>query len=808
MKLAESWLREWVSPPLPLEDIAFQLTQAGLEVEDIIGAAAADTYENMVVAEILSVRPHPNADRLRLCQVSDGKKTYSVVCGAANARETIKVALALPGARLAQGVKIRKSKIRGEVSEGMLCSAAELALENDSKGILELDEKAQAGSPLAELMRQGKDGVLDIAVMPNRGDCLSVRGLAREVGVLNRLAVGSPSFVPVSEACEDSLPVELLQPQDGCPLYLGRIIKDVNLSRPSPLWLQERLESAGLRPVDPAVDITNYVMLELGQPLHAFDLTKIEGGIRVRTAKAKEKLVLLDGRILELREDDLLIADHEKPLALAGVMGGKDSAISGDTRDIFLEAAFFSPARVQGKQRQYNFTTEAAHRFERGVDYKQTHTAMERATSLFVELLGAQAGPVTEALSAAHLPPREAISCSYRRLNEFLGIAVPREEIRRILQGLAMEIEEGKDEDGFLLTPPSFRFDMDCWEAVGEEIARVHGYDAVPTTFPRVTLQPRRQNPSLLLEDELRNQLAARGYSEVVNYSFIREDDYERFTAHAHAEPLRLMNPISQDMAVMRNNLLAGLMRTLRYNQDHYAGAQKLFEIGTCFTPAAEDHAQDGYVSGAILQPEKLLLGEEAYDFYSLKGDIEALLASAGSARDTIAPQSAARSDSRPSYAFLHPRRSFAWRLGKGICYGGLVHPRILSAYKLKQAQVYLFSLSLKDLEEEMKRKEVRYQPFSRFPPAQRDFSLVTAESLSYRELREFVFAHAGKHLQTIDIFDVYRSAAVGKGKKSLSLRLSWQSFAETLTDEYINEQVERSLKRLADEKGISLREG
>lgn len=810
MKLMESWLREWVSPSISLEEIAHQFTQAGLEVEDISVGNGDESYRGIVVGEILGAGPHPNADRLKLCQVSDGTRTYSIVCGAANARDGIKVALALPGARLPQGMKVRKSKIRGEMSAGMICSGEELALEETSTGILELDKQAQAGISLEEYMVRRNDGnrerVLDIAVMPNRGDCLSVQGLARELAVLNDLALTPPSLAAVPQRHNRLLPIELLQPQDGCPRYLGRVITNVDLSRPSPLWLRRRLEAAGLRSIAAAVDITNYVMLELGQPLHAFDLAKIEGGIRVRTAQAQEQLVLLDGQILELGVDDLLIADHRKPLALAGVMGGKDSGISVGTQDIFLESAFFLPDRVRGKQRKYNFNTEAAHRFERGVDYQLPRVAMERATHFFVEILGGKAGPIHEAVEPAHLPVREPISLSLMKLNAFLGFSVPEGKIRRILQGLEMTVTADRNKDILKVTPPSFRFDVDCWEAIGEEIVRICGYDAVPTTLPSLPLQPRQPSASPVQEDEIRDQLAARGYQEIISYSFVSEKDYRIFTPTAETKPLRLANPISAAMTVMRGNLLAGLMNALAYNQHQYAGAQRLFEIGICFVPKDKDYTQETYLGGAILQPHDTpLLNEEVYDFYTLKGDLEALFGSLGIA--SLQPDY----ETAQKYSFLHPSKSLAWRSGRGteIGYGGLAHPRIQQAFKLKRADVYFFELCLNSLEDKAiaQEQKIAYRPFSRFPPAYRDLSLVLDENMTYADLRSFILTAAGRYVQKIELFDLYRAMDLGPNKKSLSLRLSWQSAEETLTDSYINEQVERLLKQLADKKGIFLRE-
>ena len=787
MKLSESWLREWVSPSLSLEEIAAQLTQAGLEVENISGS---NSYPKMVVGEVMRAAAHPNADRLKLCQVSDGSGICSIVCGATNARPGIKVALALPGSFLPSGLKIKRAKIRGEVSEGMLCSGDELALEGEWEGILELDKNAKTGAPLEQYLH--KDRILDIAITPNRGDCLSLRGVARELAALNNLPFTQPRIKPVQARHKSILKVELLQPQ-GCSRYFGRIIKDLDVSRPSPVWLQKRLEAAGLRSIDATVDITNYVMLELGQPLHAFDLARIQGGIRVRLAEKKEKLTLLDGQVLELDESDLLITDHKKPLALAGVMGGKDSGISKETKDVFLEGAFFSPDIVRGKQRKFNFTTEAAHRFERGVDYELPRAAMERATHYFVDILGGSAGPLNETVVKKQLPVRKPLIVSQRKLDEFLGFSIPLAESKRILRTLGMKrIQETKD--GFKLLPPSFRFDMDCWEAVAEEVSRIYGYDAVPISLPSMPLKPRLA--ALTREDEIRHQLAARGYQEIISYSFISNRDY-KLTSPATA-PLRLANPISKDMISMRPSLLAGLLNSLSHNYRQSVARQKLFEVGMCFVPHKKDYLQETRIAGAVLAAGQFY-NQEGYDFYSLKGDVEILLSSLGTMKSL-------RMDFSASSPFLHPVQSLSWQLNKEeICHCGLVHPSINEAFKLKREKVYFFELRLDRL---ASKPVVVYEHFSRYPPAQRELSLVMRETTSYQEIKDFIFSYGGRQLQRMDLLDVYRSPELGEQKKSLSLRLVWQSPDETLTDTRINELLDRLLKRLADEKNILLREG
>ena len=789
MKVSELWLREWVSPPLSLVEIAAQLTQAGLEVEHIQG----EGYADLVVGEVLAADPHPNADRLKLCQVSSGSDSYSIVCGAENVREGLKVALALPGSVLPVGIKIKKAKIRGQVSEGMLCSSEELALIDRSDGILELSEDAKTGAPLAEYLPQ----VMDIAIMPNRGDCLSIRGIAREVGVLNRLPFKQPLVKSLKPQHRDVIKVDLSHPQ-GCPLYFGRVIKGLDPSRPTPLWMKEKLESSGMRSIDAVVDITNFVMLELGQPLHAFDLTRIDEAIEVRLAKPKEELVLLDGTTVELDPSDLLIADKNKPLALAGVMGGVDSGISKETKDVFLEGAFFSPPMVQGKQRKFNFVTEAAHRFERGVDYEMTEMAMERATSLLVDILGGSPGPLNKTEVRDHLPNRKPLMVSLSRLNDFLGFVIPAADIERILTQLGMKLKR-LDEDRFTVLPPSFRFDMDCWEAVAEEVVRIHGYDKVPTKLPSMPLQPRLPKAILTREDRLRHWLIARGYQEVISYSFISNKEY--MATSSSERPLELANPISEDMIAMRENLLAGLLKSLSHNQRQSVGRQKLFEMGICFVAEGKDYLEENHIAGVVEEAGELF-GEVGDDFYSTKGDLEMLLSSLD------AEQELSRSAAANQIEFLHPTQSLVWHRRSDkepVCYCGLVHPRLSQLFKLRNGKLYYFELKLDKFGI---RLPPVYEHFSRYPSAQRQLSLVMDEAISYAQLEEFIFSHGGSQLQKLELLDIYRSAELGKQKKSLSLRLIWQSKRETLTDEEVNLWVDGLLQKLAKKMHILLREG
>ena len=848
MLVSEKWLREWINPPHDLAKIAYDLTQAGLEVEKTI-SPDTEHLQHIKVAEVLEASPHPNADRLKLCRVTDGSEEYSIVCGAANVRPGIKVALAVPGTKLPGGIKIKESKIRGTASAGMLCSSKELGLSDEHEGIMELDIYAQLGDvqlgSSIEKYVTVADAQLDISITPNRGDCLSIMGVAREVAAINSLQINPLDSEQLPVNGKDELPIELLSPQD-CPRYLGRIIKGVDLSRPTPNWMQEKLRDSGLNPINIAVDITNYVMQELGQPLHAFDLTRIKGGIKVRRAKPAEKLTLLDGTVLTLAEDDLLIADHEKPLALAGVMGGKDSAIADNTADVFLEGAFFTPESVFGKQQKYNLVTEAAHRFERGVDPQLPRLAMERATKLLVDAAGGSPCPITEALSSEHLPKVLELELAQEWTCRFLGFEIKEAQIEKILVSLGMEIISKQDDSGkgavWQIRIPSHRSDIDCPAALCEELARIYGYDKIPLTLPSGALQPRLTDEYTLREDEIRGLLAARGFNEIITYSFVSEKEIALIDPSI--SPLKLVNPISSDMAVMRNSLLPGMLSALAYNQRHQSGHvenPKLFEMGLCFVPHQDSnnklsYMQQSYIGMVIAQPQgNSRWGESAYDLSSLVADINCLISLwggeqgvsvaypwqqlseniPGNTAESKSPSiSKAKSEKTPDSIF-HPRQfvrivksskpsaESASKNTADIGMAGLLHPQIAAAYKLKKTDVYFLEVRLDELEE---RGSTDYVRFSRQPYARRELALVLDEKTSFGLLQEYIQNALDKNLRQIDLLDIYTSSELGAGKKSLALRLTWQADDATLTDEYLNSSVDKLLQQLQTKHGITLR--
>ena len=577
MKISEKWLREWVNPELSTDELAHQITMAGLEVDAI--EPVAGEFSGVVVGEILSAEQHPDADKLRLCQVATGEETVQIVCGAPNARAGLKAPLARVGAVLPGDFKIKRAKLRGVESQGMLCAEQELGLSDESDGLMELPGDAPVGASLRDYL-QLDDRLIEIGLTPNRADCLGIAGIAREVGLLNHLPVNAPASAPVTETHEETRSVEL-QAADRCPRYLGRVVRNVDLSRPSPLWLQEKLRRCGLRSIDVAVDITNYVLLELGQPMHAFDLDKLQGDIIVRLAAAGESLALLDGQTVELNADTLVIADQAGPLAMAGIMGGEPSAVSPDTRHVFLEAAFFAPDMLAGKARAYGMHTDSSHRFERGVDFTLQRRAMERATQLLLDIAGGEAGPITEAVSKPDLPARPDVHLRAVRINKLLGLDLPGAEVERILTGLGLGV--ATTQDGWTCSVPSWRFDISIEADLLEELARVYGYNRLPVSRIQAELVMPARSETELSPRALRRHLSARGYREAITYSFIEPALQQHFDPGSNA--VSLANPISADMAVMRTSLLPGLVTAVLRNTTRQQPRVRLFETGLRFLP-------------------------------------------------------------------------------------------------------------------------------------------------------------------------------------------------------------------------------
>ena len=793
MRVSLAWLREWVEVPEGAEALAERLTMAGLEVEAVEPAAPA--FSGVVVAEVLEVAPHPDADRLRVCRVAAGGEPLQVVCGAPNVRPGLRAPLATVGAALPDGTRIRRARLRGVESHGMLCSARELGLADDAEGLWELPAEAPVGEDLRRWLDLD-DRVLEVALTPNRADCLSVRGIARETAALHGVPLGGPRWEPVAAAREDRLPVAVEAPE-ACPRYLGRVVRGVDPAARTPLWMAERLRRAGLRSLGPLVDVTNYVLLELGQPLHAFDLARLRGGITVRLARAGERITLLDGREAALEPDTLVIADAAGPVALAGIMGGAGSAVGPGTRDVFLECAFFAPGAIAGRARRHGLHTESSHRFERGVDPAMQREALERATGLLLEIAGGEPGPVTEVVSEAHLPRRPAIAFRPQRARRLLGAELADGEMRAILERLGLACE-APGEGAWRVTPPSWRFDLAIEADLVEEVARLHGYGRLPETplggSPVMPPVPEDR----LDEGRIRALLADRGYHEAVTYSFVPEALQRRLDPET--EPVRLQNPLSAELAVMRTTAWAGLLQALQRNLARQQERVRLFELSMRFSKQGSEVKQEktlAILAAGPAWPEQWGLdSRRPVDFHDVKGDLEALAAATGEP-GAFALEAAA-------HPALHPGQSArVLRDGEPVGWIGALHPEVARALDIG-VPVVLLEVAL----EAVRRARVpRFEPLSPFPAVRRDLAVVVDEAVPAARIADAVRAAAGPLLRDLRIFDVYTGPGVEAGRKSVSLGLIFQESSRTLTDEEINDVVARVVARLEEAVGATLRQ-
>ncbi|MBY5925784.1 MULTISPECIES: phenylalanine--tRNA ligase subunit beta [unclassified Halomonas] len=777
MKVSEQWLREWVSPQLSTQGLADQITMAGLEVDAVEPVAAS--FSDVVVAQVTDKVQHPDADKLNVCQVDDGSgEPVQVVCGAPNVAVGQRIPFARVGAVLPGDFKIKKAKLRGVESRGMICSASELGLEEGtSEGILVLPEDAPVGTALREYLALD-DHTIEVDLTPNRGDCLSVQGLAREVGVLNRLGLTEPTIDPVAARHDETFPVRVEDAQ-RCPRYIGRLIKGVDISRPTPMWMIERLRRSGVRAIDPAVDVTNYVMLELGQPLHAFDRANLEGAVVVRLARQGEELVLLDGQTVSLDPSTLIIADDKGPLALAGVMGGEHSGVGAETRDIFLEGAFFTPLAVAGQARSYGLHTDASHRFERGVDPELTRRAVERATALLIEICGGEPGPLNEQADDAHLPGQRDVTLRAERLAKALSKRLDDAEVSEILERLGMAVDA--HDRGWTVKVPSWRFDITIEEDLIEEVARIHGYNRLPVRRPAVRLGLKADHEAQSPLGRLRRQMTARGYQEAITYSFVAPE-LQRTLLPEAVSPV-LANPISADLSVMRASLFPGLVRALEHNLNRQQTRVRLFESGLVFRGELDDLEQvpmlGAVVCGSRL-PEGWTGGRDKVDFFDLKGDLESLLEVSGDAdawrfepgeHPSLHPGQCAR--------ILHRGEEAGWI--------GTLHPAVKGKLGLKTDAV-LFEVRLDALSQG---RIPAFAPLSRYPEVRRDLAFVIDEDQPVQALLDRVRAEAGEWLTDLALFDVYQGKGVAEGRKSVALGLTWQHPSRTLNDEEINQLVD-----------------
>jgi len=791
MRFSESWLRQYVNPDISTAELVHQLTMAGLEVDSAVPAAGE--FTGVVVGRIITAEPHPEADRLRLCRVDIGAgEPLQIVCGAPNARVGLHAPLAVEGAMLPGGFKIKASKLRGIPSYGMLCSAKELGIDEDASGLMELPQDAKPGIDLREYL-QLDDTLIEVDLTPNRADCLSIEGLAREVALLNGLVLALPQIQTIPVIGNEGLPVNIDAPE-ACPRYLGRLIKGVNRGAPTPLWMKERLRRSGIRSLDVVVDVTNYVLIEMGQPLHAFDADKLEGGIRVRLSRAGERLRLLNDEELILDDDTLVIADEIRPLALAGIMGGSESAVGSTTQNIFLECAFFAPDLLMGKARRHGLNTDSSHRFERGVSFELQDRALARASELIVTLAGGEAGPVVEAVAHEHLPSRKAVLLRPERIERMLGLAIKSERVQQILRGLDMSPEVC--EEGWRVTPPAFRFDIAIEADLVEEIGRIYGYDHLPRRLPTAPAAMQPVSEAELGLERVKDLLVDRGYQEAITYSFV-EQKLQKLI-EPDIEPLPLKNPLSAELGVMRTSLWSGLLDAAIKNAHRQQTRVRLFESGMKFIPisgALDQRKVIAWLAMGSLQSEQWGEKPRAVDFFDLKADVEAIVALTG--RDERLGFVAA------PHPALHPGQSAEILLGsERLGWLGMLHPGLEKTLGFQQ-RVFLTELDQAVL---LGRAIPRFTPLSRFPGVRRDIAVTVAESIPVANLIQVAKDQGGVLLREVTVFDVYQGPGLAENQKSVALGLFWQDDAETLVDARVEEVVANVLESLEHRFGARLR--
>ncbi|WP_298597398.1 phenylalanine--tRNA ligase subunit beta [Zoogloea sp.] len=791
MQFSELWLRSFVSPDLDTDQLGHLLTMAGLEVEEQDGVAAV--FSKVVVAQIVEAEKHPNADKLRVCKVDAGQgELLQIVCGAPNAAAGIKIPCALVGADLA-GFGIKAAKLRGVESFGMLCSAKELGISDESSGLLVLPEDAPVGASLRDYLALD-DTLFTIKLTPNRADCLSLTGIAREVAALTGSPLSLVACEPVPAGHADTRAIVLDAPE-ACPRYCGRIIRGVDAKAPTPEWMKQRLLRSGIRSISALVDVTNYVMLELGQPLHAFDNAKLAGAIHVRLPQPGEQVLLLNGQTITPAADTLLIADETRALALAGIMGGEDSGITLDTTELFLESAFFAPDAIAGRARAYGFSSDASYRFERGVDFALAGQAIERATRLILDICGGEAGPVVEAVAADKLPARAPIRLRASRVRRVLGIDLSADAVAAMFQRL--ELQVSREGDDFIVTPPSYRFDVEIEEDLIEEIARIHGYDNIPTHAPRgpITMLPRPEAKRDAMS--LRRQVAAREYQEVINFAFVEEAWEKDFAGNTN--PVRLANPIASQMSVMRSSLIGGLVANVVTNRKRQTNRVRVFEIGRCFARDAAGQPVEGFhqpvriaaLAAGFAKPEQWGEANRNVDFFDIKADLEALLF----------PRVA--EFERASHPALHPGRSACVKVdGKAVGFIGELHPVWVQRYELGTAPV-VFEL---DLDVLLQSVTPAYAELSRFPAVTRDLALVVDQQVASGVLLAGLQAVAPAIVQRIELFDQYQGKGIEPNRKSLAFRVVMQETQRTLEDAEVDAAMNALTRHAEEALGAKLR--
>ncbi len=795
MKFSELWLREWVNPAISSEALSDQITMAGLEVDGVDPVSGA--FNGVVVGEVVECGQHPNADKLRVTKVNvGGDRLLDIVCGAPNCRQGLKVAVATVGAVLPGDFKIKAAKLRGEPSEGMLCSFSELGISEDHDGIIELPLDAPVGTDIREFLKLD-DTIIEISVTPNRADCLGILGVARDVAVINQLPLVEPEINPVKASVDATISIDVQAPQ-ACPRYLGRVVKGINVKAATPLWMREKLRRCGIRSIDAVVDITNFVLLELGQPMHAFDLNRISGGIVVRMAQKDEALTLLDGTKAKLAEDTLVIADHEKALAMAGIFGGEHSGVNDETQDVLLESAFFAPLAITGRARRQGLHTDASHRYERGVDPELQFKAIERATALLLSICGGEAGPVINATSEEHLPKAATITLRREKLDRLIGHHVEDAQVTDILTRLGCQVEHKADH--WVAVAPSWRFDMQIEEDLVEEVARVYGYNNIPDLPVKASLVMTKHREANLSLKRVKNLLVDRGFQEAITYSFV--DPKVQALLHPGEEALILPSPISVEMSAMRLSLWSGLLTAVVNNQNRQQSRVRLFESGLRFVPDTQADLgirQDVMLSGVISgtkNEEHWDLARQAVDYYDLKGDLEAILELTGKMNDVQF-----KVEANPA---LHPGQSAAIYLrGERIGFIGVVHPELERKLDLNGRTV-VFELLWNKVADRVlpDAKEI-----SRFPANRRDIAVVVAENVPADDILAECKKVGANQVVGVNLFDVYRGKGVAEGYKSLAISLVLQDTGRTLEEEEIAATVAKCVEALKQRFQASLRD-
>lgn len=795
MKFSELWLREWVNPAISSEALSEQITMAGLEVDGV--EPVAGEFNGVFVGEVVECGQHPNADKLRVTKVNvGGERLLDIVCGAPNCRKGLKVAVATIGAVLPGDFKIKAAKLRGEPSEGMLCSFSELGISEDHDGIIELPADAPIGTDIREYL-QLNDHTIEISVTPNRADCLGIIGVARDVAVLNKLALNEPAMDAVPAAIHDTFPITVESPE-ACPRYLGRVVKGINVKAATPLWMREKLRRCGIRSIDPVVDVTNYVLLELGQPMHAFDLNRLEGGIVVRMAKEGEKLTLLDGNEATLSSDTLVIADQQKALAMGGIFGGEHSGVNAETQDVLLECAYFNPLYITGRARRQGLHTDASHRYERGVDPALQAKAMERATRLLIDICGGHAGPVIDVTNEAALPKRATITLRREKLDRLIGHHVADAQVTDILERLGCKVSFANNT--WQAVAPSWRFDMEIEEDLVEEVARVYGYNNIPDVPVKADLIMTSHREANLPLKRVKTMLVDRGYQEAITYSFV--DPKIQALLHPSEASLILPSPISVEMSAMRLSLWSGLLSAVVYNQNRQQSRVRLFETGLRFVPDSAANLgirQDVMLAGVIAgnrYEEHWNLERQVVDFYDLKGDLEAILDLTGKLDDVQF-----KAEKNPA---LHPGQSAAIYLaGKRVGFIGVVHPDLERKLDLNGRTV-VFEIEWEALAE---RRIPQAREISRYPANRRDIAVVVAENVPAEDILAECKKVGVNQVVGVNLFDVYRGKGVAEGYKSLAISLVLQDTTRTLEEEEIAATVAKCVEALKQRFQASLRD-